>query len=65
LTETVGITIKANIDLDKAKLDFQSTLQIMQRSGLIARTAKGKIYLTKRGKNQQQCGFSIIGPILK
>ncbi len=55
----VGITIKANANLDKAKLDFQTTLQIMETGGLIGITSQGKIYLTKKGKNQQLRGFSI------
>jgi len=55
----VGITIKANANLDRAKLDFQSTLQIMETGGLIGRTSQGKIYLTKKGKNQHFRGFSI------
>jgi hypothetical protein len=62
LTETVGITIRADVNLDKEKLDFQSTLQIMQKGGYIGRTSKGKIYLTKKGKSQQVRGFSIKGP---
>lgn len=62
MTEMVGITIKANSDLDKAKLDFQTTLEIMEKGGLIARTCQGKIYLTKKGENQQFRGFLIKGP---
>jgi hypothetical protein len=65
MTEMVGITIKANADLDKAKLDFQSMLQIMEKDGIIGRTPQGKIYLTKKGEKKQFRGFSIKGPTHK
>ena len=59
MTETVGIIIKSSIDLEKEKQDFQSTLDILEKGGLIGRTPDGKIYMTKKGKNQQSLGFSI------
>jgi hypothetical protein len=62
MTEMVGITIKANADLEKAKLDFQSTLRIMEKGGLIGKTPQGKIYLTKKGKKPTVQGFPIKGP---
>ncbi len=65
MTETVGIIIKADIDLGQAKLDFQSALKVMEKGGLIGRTTNGEIYLTEKGKNQQLRGFSINGPSRK
>jgi hypothetical protein len=62
LTEMVGIIIKANADLYKAKLDFETTLQIMEEGGLIGRTTEGKIYLTKKGEKQQFKTFPIKEP---
>jgi hypothetical protein len=60
LTETIDLTIKANIDLDREKLDFWSTLEVLEKGGLISRTSQGKICLTKKGKSQQLRGFSVM-----
>jgi hypothetical protein len=65
MTEMVGIKIKANADLDKAKIDFQSTLQIMEKDGIISRTPQGKICLTKKGEKQQCIDFSPKKPTHK
>jgi predicted transcriptional regulator len=67
LTETLGIEIiiKADVDMEKEKLDFQSALDAMEKGGLIIRTTEGKICLTKKGQRQQLRGFSIKGPAHK
>ncbi|MGD6851773.1 MAG: hypothetical protein ACQCN6_06930 [Candidatus Bathyarchaeia archaeon] len=42
--------------------DFGAVLDIMERSGLIAKTADGKYFMTKKGQEQQIRGFSIKAP---
>ena len=53
LTETVAIVIKASVDLEKEKQDFQSTLDVLEKDGLIGRTPNGKIYMTKKFLKEQ------------
>jgi len=60
LTETIStIVITSTLDLEKEKQDFQSALGVLEKGGLIGRTSDGKIYMTKKGKNQQYMSFSI------
>jgi hypothetical protein len=51
LTETINtIKITSTMDLEKEKLDFQSTLDSMENSGLIGRTPEGNIFITRKGQ---------------
>ncbi len=45
--------------------DFSAVLDIMQKSGLIDKTADGKYFMTKKGQEQQVRGFSIKTPRYK
>ncbi len=51
MTETTNtIIISSTMDLEKEKLDFQSTLNSMENGGLIGRTPEGKIFITRKGQ---------------
>jgi hypothetical protein len=40
-------------DAKKAEVDFEGVLDMMQKNGLIAKTAEGKIFLTEKGQTHQ------------
>lgn len=59
-------TLKKDKAFDKESatdiLEFGAVLDIMQKGGLIEKTADGKYYMTKKGQNKQVRGFSLTGP---
>jgi ribosomal protein S19E (S16A) len=50
---------KSAMDPVTSKINIDAVLQIMEETGLVSKTAEGKIYLTQKGKDQQLRGFSI------
>lgn len=65
----VNSEFKVITSLDKKKaydkesatelLDVAELLSILERSGMIGKTAKGKYYITKKGRQKQYKGFKI------
>jgi hypothetical protein len=41
------------VDAEEEQVNFRSVLDLMERSGLIGRTAEGKIFMTKKGLQKQ------------
>jgi len=60
LTERKAFDHKSATDAKEAKIDIQPMLDLLERRCLIGRTAGGKIFMTKKGQDEQIRGFSII-----
>jgi len=58
-------TLKKDKAFDKKSatniLEYSAVLDIMQKGGLIEKTADGKYYMTKKGQDKQIRGFSLTG----
>jgi hypothetical protein len=75
LVEAEGIIINARVKIestlkkDKAFdkesatdiLEYNAVLDIMQKGGLVEKTADGRYYMTKKGQDKQIRGFSLTG----
>lgn len=59
LKEKRAFNEKTATDLAVANLDLSPVLDIMQKSGLIARTVEGKVFLTSKGLEQSNRGFKV------
>jgi hypothetical protein len=59
LKEKRAFDEKTAADLAIANLDMVPVLDIMQKSGLIARTVEGKVFLTSKGLEQSNRGFKV------
>ena len=59
LKEKRAFDEKTAADLAVANLDLIPVLDIMQKSGLIARTVEGKVFLTSKGLEQSNRGFKV------
>lgn len=46
-------------NLEEAQVNFTVILDVMEKSGLIAKTVEGKVYMTKKGQDEQIRGFKI------
>ncbi|NLF87568.1 hypothetical protein GX563_01955 [Candidatus Bathyarchaeota archaeon] len=59
-------TLKKDKAFDKKSatniLEYSAVLDIMQKGGLVEKTADGKYYMTKKGQDKQIRGFSLTGP---
>jgi hypothetical protein len=77
--EAAGIIINARVQIEASLkknrafdeksatdlMEFEAVLAVMEKSGLIARTPDGKVFMTKKGQEKQIRGFSIKGPAHK
>lgn len=59
LKEKRAFDEKTAADLAVANLDLIPVLDIMQKSGLIARTVEGKFFMTSKGLEQSNRGFKV------
>jgi hypothetical protein len=59
LKEKRAFDEKTAADLAVVNLDLVPVLDIMVKSGLVARTAEGKVFLTSRGLEQSNRGFRV------
>ena len=59
LKEKHAYNEKTAVDAGDSKLDFGVMLEVMEKNGLVAKTAEGKIYMTKKGQEQQIRGVHI------
>jgi hypothetical protein len=59
LKEKRAFDEKTAADLVVANLDLIPVLDIMQKSGLIARTVEGKFFMTSKGVEQSNRGFKV------
>ncbi|MCW3982509.1 MAG: hypothetical protein NWE96_00770 [Candidatus Bathyarchaeota archaeon] len=50
---------KTAISIEDAKIGYRAVLDVMERSGLISMTPEGKVFMTKKGQEQQIRGFTI------
>jgi len=59
-------TLKKDKAFDKESatsiLEYGAVLDIMQKGGLVEKTAEGKYYMTKKGQDKQIRGFALSGP---
>jgi hypothetical protein len=76
MVEAEGIIINARVKIETALkkdkafdketatgiLEYGAVLDIMQKGGLVEKTADGKYYMTKKGQDKQIRGFSLIEP---
>jgi hypothetical protein len=60
LQERKAFDHKSATDAKEAKIDIQPLLDLLERRGLIGRTAEGRIFMTKKGQDVQIRGFLII-----
>jgi hypothetical protein len=61
LKERKAFDATTAMDPNVAQINFIAVLDIMERVGLIAKTADGKIYMTPKGQETQIRGFSLNG----
>lgn len=59
LKENKAFDEKTAIDLKAADLPLAHALDIMEKSGLIARTHEGKVYMTPKGQERSMRGFKV------
>lgn len=59
LKENKAFSAKKAVDLQTADLALTPTLDIMEKSGLIARTPEGKVYMTPKGQERSIRGFKV------
>lgn len=76
MVEAAGIIVNSRVKIENslrknkafdansavALLQYGAVLDIMEQAGLITRTVDGKVYMTKKGQDEQIRGFSIKGP---
>jgi hypothetical protein len=51
--------IKTALDAENAQINFLPVLDVMEKSGLIEKTSDGKVYMTRKGQEEQLRGFSV------
>jgi hypothetical protein len=59
LKESKAFSAKKAVDLQAADLALTPALDIMEKSGLIARTPEGKVYMTSKGQERSIRGFKV------
>jgi len=59
LKERKAFDEQSAANLEDAKVNFVSILDVMEKSGLIGKTPEGKIFMTPKGQEQQIRGFSV------
>ncbi|MCW4000041.1 MAG: hypothetical protein NWE93_07365 [Candidatus Bathyarchaeota archaeon] len=53
LKERGAFDEKSAADAEKADVNYEGVLELMEKNGLIAKTSEGKVYLTEKGKTHQ------------
>jgi len=59
LNERKAFDEQSAANLENAKVNFASILDVMEKIGLIGKTPEGKIFITPKGQEQQIRGFSV------
>ena len=59
LKEKKAFDEKSAADLIGSYVNFQPILEVMEQSGLISKTADGKVFITQKGREEHLRGFAV------